>query len=224
MAAARAERETPSAQLARGLAETRLLLPDGAEERLLAYLALLGKWNRVHNLTALRDEARMVSHHLLDALAVLPHLDKIRHLADIGSGGGLPGIPLAIARPDLDVALLESNRKKSTFLEQAKIELQLANVSVHCVRAEAFHPKQAFDVVISRALSDLAEFVRLAGHLLAPGGALMAMKGIHPYEEIAQLPSGWHLDGVAELRVPGVDAPRHLVKVVRDAAIASAPI
>ncbi|GIK24780.1 MAG: ribosomal RNA small subunit methyltransferase G [Betaproteobacteria bacterium] len=203
-------------QLARGLAALGLDLPPAAQEKLLAYAALLGKWNKVYNLTALRDEQQVVSHHLLDSLAVLPHLGGAKRVADIGSGGGLPGIPLAIARPDLQVALVESNQKKSAFQQQAKIELGLANVSVHCERVEAWQPEEKCDVVISRAFSDLAEFVKLSGHLLAEGGALLAMKGVHPYEEIAQLPAGWRVAEVTPLQVPGVEGARHLVRVKRE--------
>ena len=206
---------TSEEQLARGLAALGLDLPPSAQERLLAFAALLGKWNRVYNLTALRDETQVISHHLLDSLAVLPHLGDAKRLADIGSGGGLPGIPLAIARPQLPVALVESNQKKSAFEQQAKIELGLANVSVHCERAEAWQPEEKCDVVISRAFSDLAEFVKLTGHLLAEGGVLLAMKGVHPYEEIAQLPAGWRIAGVTPLQVPGVEGARHLVRVER---------
>lgn len=206
---------TSEEQLARGLAALGLDLPPSAQEKLLAFAALLGKWNRVYNLTALRDAEQVISHHLLDSLAVLPHLGKAKRLADIGSGGGLPGIPLAIARPQLPVALVESNQKKSAFEQQAKIELGLANVSVHCERAEAWQPEEKCDVVISRAFSDLAEFVKLTGHLLAEGGVLLAMKGVHPYEEIAQLPAGWRIAGVTPLQVPGVEGARHLVRVER---------
>ncbi len=202
-------------QLARGLAALGLELPPPAQEKLLALAALLGKWNKVYNLTALRDEQQVVSHHLLDSLAVLPHLGNAKRLADIGSGGGLPGIPLAIARPELQVALVESNQKKSAFQQQAKIELGLVNVSVHCERVEAWQPEEKCDVVISRAFSDLAEFVKLSGHLLAEGGALLAMKGVHPYEEIAQLPAGWRVAEVIPLQVPGVEGARHLVRVER---------
>ena len=207
---------TSEEQLARGLAALGLDLPPSAQEKLLAFAALLGKWNRVYNLTALRDAEQVISHHLLDSLAVLPHLGKAKRLADIGSGGGLPGIPLAIARPQLPVALVESNQKKSAFEQQAKIELGLANVSVHCERAEAWQPEEKCDVVISRAFSDLAEFVKLTGHLLAEGGVLLAMKGVHPYEEIAQLPAGWRVAEVIPLQVPGVEGARHLVRVVRE--------
>lgn len=202
-------------QLSCGLAALGLDLPPPAQEKLLALAALLAKWNKVYNLTALRDEQQVVSHHLLDSLAVLPHLGNAKRLADIGSGGGLPGIPLAVALPDLQVALVESNQKKSAFQQQAKIELGLVNLSVHCERVEAWMPEEKCDVVISRAFSDLAEFVRLSGHLLAEGGVLLAMKGVHPYEEIAQLPAGWRVAEVIPLQVPGVEGARHLVRVER---------
>jgi len=206
---------TPEEQLARGLAALSLDLPAIAREQLLAFAALLGKWNKVYNLTALRDESQVISHHLLDSLAVLQHLGTAQRLADIGSGGGLPGIPLAIARPEMNVALVESNQKKSAFEQQAKIELGLANVSVHCARVEVRQPSEKCDVVISRAFSDLAEFVQLSGHLLTEDGALLAMKGVNPYEEIVQLPAAWRVAEVTPLQVPGVEAARHLVRVVR---------
>lgn len=206
---------TPAVRLARGLAALEMDVSPQAQENLLAFAVLLGKWNKVYNLTALREEEQVISHHLLDSLAVLPHLGAARRLADIGSGGGLPGIPLAIARPDVHVALVESNQKKSAFQQQARIELGLDNVSVQCERVEGWQPEEKCDVVISRAFSDLAEFVRLSGHLLAAGGALLAMKGVHPYEEIAQLPAGWRVAEVMPLQVPGVEGARHLVRVVR---------
>ncbi|PKO71624.1 MAG: 16S rRNA (guanine(527)-N(7))-methyltransferase RsmG [Betaproteobacteria bacterium HGW-Betaproteobacteria-14] len=206
---------TPAVRLARGLAALEMDVSPQAQENLLAFAVLLGKWNKVYNLTALREEEQVISHHLLDSLAVLPHLGAARRLADIGSGGGLPGIPLAIARPDMHVALVESNQKKSAFQQQARIELGLDNVSVQCERVEGWQPEEKCDVVISRAFSDLAEFVRLSGHLLAAGGALLAMKGVHPYEEIAQLPAGWRVAEVMPLQVPGVEGARHLVRVVR---------
>lgn len=206
-------------QLASGVAALGLDLPDAAQARLLAYAALLEKWNRVYNLTALRETHSVVSHHLLDSLAVLPHLDALtgeRSLADIGSGGGLPGIPLAILRPDCRIALVESNHKKASFLEQARIELKLANVSVVNERVEAWHPLQLFACVISRAFSDLADFLRLTAHLAAPDGTFAAMKGVYPDEELAQLPSGFHLEKALPLAVPDVDGRRHLILIRRD--------
>lgn len=204
-----------SQQLHAGIVELGLDLSAETEDKLLAYLALMAKWNRTYNLTAVRDEAAMVSHHLLDSLVLLPHLLGVKSLADVGSGGGLPGIPLALARPALAVALVESSQKKASFLQQAKIELKLANVSIHCERVEELKPELPFDAVISRAFSDLAEFVRLAGHLLATGGRLLAMKGAHPQEEITQLPAGWRVTQSIPLAVPGLAAERHLIAIER---------
>jgi 16S rRNA (guanine527-N7)-methyltransferase len=201
-------------QLAQGVSELGLTLPAGAQERLLAYLGLLQKWNRVYNLTAVRDAHRMVNQHLLDCLAAVPHV-AADTLLDVGSGAGLPGIPLALALPDARVTLLDSNHKKAAFLRQAVTELKLANTEVVCERAETWTPPQGFAVVISRAFSDLAEFVSVAGPHVAPGGRLAAMKGVHPYEEIAQLPRGWHLLQVIPLQIPGLRAQRHLVTIGR---------
>ena len=157
----------------------------------------------------------MLGHHLLDSLAVAPHLAGAS-LADVGSGAGLPGIPLALARPDVAVTLIESSHKKATFLRQAAIELALENVEVVNERVEAWAAAPRFAVVISRAFSDLPEFVALAGRLCADGGVLAAMKGVHPYEEIAQLPAPYRVRGVVALTVPGLDAERHLVLIERN--------
>lgn len=196
-----------------GVVQLGLELPAGAQGQLAAYLMLLSKWNRVYNLTAVRDERQMVTQHLLDSLAVLPHLGPFSSLADVGSGGGLPGIPLAIARPSMAVTLIEANQKKASFLQQAKIELKLDNVSIHCGRVEDFKPVSSFDAVISRAFSDLALFAGVAGHLLAAGAPLLAMKGVQPQEEIAQLPAGWCVMKSISLVVPGLDAQRHLITI-----------
>src|SRR5262249_17228673 len=149
--------------------------------------------NKTYNLTAVREPSKMVSHHVLDCLAVAPHLDA-RTILDVGSGAGLPGIPLAMALPKTAVTLLESNHKKAAFLQQAKAELAPDNVRVACERVEKWQPGDTFEVVTSRAFSDLAEFVALAGRHAAPHGRLAAMKGIYPHEEITQLPAGWRLD------------------------------
>jgi 16S rRNA (guanine527-N7)-methyltransferase len=198
---------TPHAALDRGLAEMALALPREGRELLLDYVALLGKWNRTYNLTAIRDPLAMVAHHLLDSLSVLPHLplqaDGAR-LADAGSGAGLPGIPLAIARPQWRVALAESSQKKAAFLRQAAIELALGNLEVHEGRVEAWRPQPLFDLVISRAFVALGEFLATCRHLVAPGGVLAAMKGAAPED----LRAGC---SVIRLRVPLLDAQRHLV-------------
>lgn len=182
---------------------------------LLAYLALLQRWNRAYNLTAVRDPREMLSRHLLDSLAMLPWLDDMSRLADLGSGPGLPGIPLAIARPQLSVALVESNGKKARFLRQALRELGLDNASVHESRIEAFDAAGRFEAITARALATLPEILRLGGSLLAPEGRLLALKGVLPEDEIAALPAGWRVRSLHRLKVPGLEAERHLVVVVR---------
>ncbi|AAZ98760.1 glucose inhibited division protein [Thiobacillus denitrificans ATCC 25259] len=201
---------TTGQQLAAGVAALGLALPADATQKLLAYLALLDKWNRVYNLTAVRDAGRMVSHHLLDSLAAVPHF-RGETVLDVGSGGGLPGIPLAIARPDLQVTLIDSVAKKTAFLLQAKAELGLANLSVVTGRVEDYRPAARFDVVTSRAFSDLREFVTLTRHLVKSGGRWLAMKGLYPHEELALLPQGVKVSADYELHVPGLEAHRHLI-------------
>jgi 16S rRNA (guanine527-N7)-methyltransferase len=189
-----------------------LALPAAAMDQLASYLDLLVKWNRVYNLTAIRDEARLVSHHVLDSLAVVSHLPNGNgNIVDVGSGAGLPGIPIAVACPGRAVTLLDSNHKKGAFLKQAIAELGLATVLVVTDRVEAYRPCAAFNTVISRAFSDLADFVKLAGHLCASDGTMIAMKGLHPHDEIAQLPSSWTVDKTLRLEIPQLDASRHLV-------------
>ena len=197
---------TPRAALARGLGELGFERPGTAPEQLLSYVALLEKWNRTYNLTAIRDPLEMVSHHLMDSLVVVPHLpmpEDCPTLADVGSGGGLPGIALAIARPQWQVTLNDSNTKKTAFLRQAAIELRLTNVSVHEGRAEAWRPAGRFAVVISRAFAELADFLARCRHLALPGGALAAMKA--GVQEDARGCT------VVKLRVPLLEAERHLV-------------
>ncbi|HUP94314.1 MAG TPA: 16S rRNA (guanine(527)-N(7))-methyltransferase RsmG [Burkholderiales bacterium] len=198
--------------LASGLDALHLPLDSEAQQKLLDYLALIEKWNRVYNLTAVREPRHMLTQHVLDSLAVAPHVAG-RSLVDVGSGAGLPGIPLALALPRTHVTLVESSHKKSTFLNQALIELDLKNVEVVNARVESWDTPARFEVVISRALSDLAEFVRLAGHVCAKEGVLAAMKGVYPFDELAQLPDGYRLNKVIPLAVPGVAAERHLVLV-----------
>ena len=197
-------------QLEQGLIALGADLPSAAQAKLLAYAALLYKWNKIYSLTALREQDKAVSHHLLDSLAVLPFVAP-GSLLDVGSGGGMPGIPLAIACPDLRVTLLDSNSKKAAFLQQAAIELSLPNISVHCGRVEQYHPAVGFDAITSRAFAELADFVALSQHLLAPEGRWLAMKGLWPHDEIARLPAMAQLDVVHRLQVPGVEGERHLV-------------
>lgn len=204
---------TPRTALERGVEQLALGLPASAREQLLQYVALLAKWNRIYNLTAIRDPLGMVSHHLLDSLAVLPHLPlgASACIADAGSGAGLPGIPLALARPQWHVALIEANQKKAAFLRQARIELELANVEVHEGRVEAWQPPDRFGLVISRAFTRLADFVATCRHLVAPRGMLAAMKGKHPQAELGDLPPDVQCNAVIALDVPFLKSERHLV-------------
>jgi len=204
---------TPGAALERGVAELGVALPAGASETLERYLGLLDKWNRTYNLTAIRAPLQMVSHHLLDSLAVLPHLaaEERATLLDAGSGGGLPGIPLAIARPRWQVTLNDANGKKAAFLRQAAADLKLKNVAVHEGRLESWTPPARFAIVISRAFAELAQFIADCRHLLAPGGVLAAMKGVYPREDLAKVPAGCDCAQVLPLKVPQLDAARHLV-------------
>lgn len=208
-----------AAALADGAAALGIVLPAEAVERLCAFGELLLKWNRVYNLSAIRDPAELLTHHLLDSLAVLPWLDGVTRLADVGSGGGLPGVVLAIVRPGLVVSSVEAVNKKASFQQQAKIELGLGNFAVFNRRVEqlaaADLPGGGADGVISRAFSSLDSFAALSGHLLAPGGALYAMKGVFPDDEVAALAPPWKLDTTHELHVPGLDAARHLLVLRR---------
>jgi 16S rRNA (guanine527-N7)-methyltransferase len=197
-------------QLETGLIRLGLPLTSQARAQLLRYLGLLQKWNRVYNLTAIRQPGRLVSHHLLDSLSVLPHLLGPR-LIDVGSGAGLPGIPLAIARPDWEIVLLDSNHKKGAFLRQALIELELPNAQVAVTRAEEWYTTPLATAAVSRAFSDLTGFVESARHLVGPGAILAAMKGVYPHEELAQLPAGVRVEVVIPLDVPELGAARHLV-------------
>jgi 16S rRNA (guanine527-N7)-methyltransferase len=200
-------------QMAHGLADLGLQVDDAARASMLRHLELIAKWNRVHNLTAVREPEQMVVVHLLDSLSLLPHLGEARRIVDVGSGPGFPGIPIALARRDSEVTLVDSSHKKCTFLEQVRTELALDNVRVVCERVEQWHPDQPFDAVVSRAFADLADFIGQAQHLVAPGGRILAMKGVYPYEEIARLPASHRVAGVVELRVPQLEAKRHLVMV-----------
>jgi 16S rRNA (guanine527-N7)-methyltransferase len=195
------------------LAAAGIELPPQAHEKLLGFVALLAKWNRTYNLTAIREPEQMVTHHVLDSLAVLPHLprDDGLRLLDIGSGGGVPGLPLAIARPLWRCVLIDASQKKGAFLQQAAIELGLNTVEAVTTRVEDYAPAAPFDAVISRAFSDLATFARAGQRLLAPHGRLYAMKGVYPEDEIAALPASVRVVAAPALAVPGLDARRHLV-------------
>lgn len=195
-------------QLENGLAAMGLSINAPVQQKLLAYLALIHKWNKVHNLTAVREPAEMVTLHLLDSLAVLPHIQAER-LLDVGSGAGLPGIPLALCLPQMRVTVLDSSHKKASFMRQAKAELGVDNLEVICGRVEQFKPVELYDVIISRAFSDLNQFTSLTRHLCKPDAQWLAMKGVHPYDELTQIsikPSQ-----IAPLHVAGLKAQRHLV-------------
>jgi 16S rRNA (guanine527-N7)-methyltransferase len=200
--------------LEKGVRELGLRLDAEQQGLILQYLMLLDKWNQVYNLTAIRDLAKMVGAHILDSLSVIPFLPG-GSLLDVGSGAGLPGIPIAVSRPAWEVTLLDSNHKKSAFLRQAVADLALKNANVVCERVESWTPAKNFDVVISRAFSDLGEFVSMTGRLLAPGGVIAAMKGVYPFEEIERLPAGFRVREVKALQVPSLEAERHLVLIER---------
>lgn len=210
-------------ELARGLTALGLVLAQEQHDQLIRYVLLMQKWNRVYNLTAIREPQRMLSHHLLDSLAIIPAVmaqqstDRAPlHVLDVGSGAGLPGIPLAVACPGIDVTMLDSNQKKTAFIQQAVAELQLKNARVECQRVERVQSSQRFKVILSRAFAEISEFVQLAKHLLAPGGVFIAMKGQYPGEEIARLPAAFKVQKVVKLVVPGLDAERHLVFIGPD--------
>jgi len=203
--------------LERGLAALQLDDPS-LGPALRDYLALLVKWNRAYNLTAIRDPADMVVKHLLDSLAIWPHVDATGSLADVGTGPGLPGIPLALALPGLRVSLIETAGKKARFLREAVRELGLGErVRVHAARAEQVDEPGRHDCLTARAFGTLAQIIEVGGHLLRPGGRLLAMKGRFPDDELAALPPGWRHTATQLLAVPGLDAERHLIIVERDA-------
>ena len=197
-------------ELKLGIAQLGLVVAPEAQQKLLDYLALLHKWNKVYNLTAVRQLEQMVSYHLLDSFAVLPHLWPGRWL-DVGCGAGLPGLVLALLRPEWTFTLLDSNSKKTGFVQQAVIELGLCNVSVCCTRAEDWQAVEKFDGIISRAFSETAEFTTLTRHLLAQGGRWVAMKGIPPNQELEYLSADVKVERIIQLQVPGLDATRCLV-------------
>ncbi|RTE65416.1 16S rRNA (guanine(527)-N(7))-methyltransferase RsmG [Amphritea opalescens] len=191
-----------------------LQLSDEQYGQLLKYHALLVKWNKTFNLTAVRSPEEMISRHLIDSLSVLPYID-VERLIDVGSGPGLPGIPLAICRPDLPITLLDSNIKKSRFQFQAKAELGLANVEVIHERVEKYTPEVLFDGVISRAFASLQDMLHWTTHLCADEGIFLAMKGMYPVEEIELLPESINLRQSVRLNVPGTEGERHLLMLGR---------
>jgi 16S rRNA (guanine527-N7)-methyltransferase len=207
-------------QLAGGLEALGLLLPEAAQQALLDYLALLRRWNRRYNLTGIKDPADMVTRHLLDSLAVLPYLKGPRIL-DVGSGAGLPGIPLAVACPQYQFVLLDAAGKKTRFMLQAVADLGLKNVAVVRQRIEAFHPDAPFNTVVSRAFADINALLQLTAPLCHPQGIFLVMKGRYPEEELSLLPAAYTVLNVVALKVPGLAAARHAV-IIGFAAAATA--
>jgi len=201
--------------LADGIAEMSLDVSPEQQGKLMAYLQLMHKWNAVYNLTSLRDPMQMVTHHLLDSLAAVPAFKDARNVLDVGAGGGLPGIVLAITRPDMKVAMIDTVHKKTAFLTQVKAELGLTNVTVHTMKVQDLTVSDRFDVITSRAFADLSDFVNWSGHLLQDGGRFIALKGVAPSEERERLPQDWKVSDLQPLQVPRLGAERHLVFIER---------
>lgn len=220
-------------RLEAGLDALELALTPVQVETLLSYLGLLRKWNGTYNLTAIRNPDEMLSHHLLDSLAAVPTLagkalatavaEPARgRVLDVGSGGGMPGLPLAIAVPSVSVLMVDIVQKKTAFLTQCRAQLRLTNAAAHWGPVEKLEDASGYAVITSRAFAELADFVQLSGHLLAPGGRLVAMKGVYPQQELDRLaPAGldadWEVEAVPRITVPGLDAERHLVILKRRA-------
>jgi len=192
-----------------GLRALELSLPLAAQEKLIAYIELLAKWNQAYNLTAVSDPGQMIARHLLDSLAIMPFVRGPRVL-DIGSGAGLPGIPLALARPDFQFVLLDSNAKKTRFVIQAVAELGLKNVEAAHSRVETYRPAAKFDTLIARAFAGIADMLGLSAPLCVPGGRWLAMKGVYPQQELAAIPPDYQVE-TRRLQVPGLNAERHVV-------------
>lgn len=205
--------------LKEGATAMDLALSAAQIDKLMAYQALLAKWNKVYNLTALRDPAQMVTHHLLDSLSAVSAFAGAQRVLDVGAGGGLPGIVLAIwaaeAQPQMQITLVDTVSKKTAFLNQVKAQLHLGNVTVLHARVEQLPVEQQYDVITSRAFAELKDFVTWSNHLLQQGGKYIALKGVLPQEEIDRLPAGWKVQQVQSLQVPGLDAERHLIFMER---------
>ncbi len=206
-------------QLVQGAQELAIDLPERQITNLLDYLSLLAKWNAVYNLTAVRDPVQMLTQHLLDCLTALPAFDNASRVLDVGSGGGLPGVVLAIwaqhAQPQMQVHMIDTVNKKTAFLTQAKAELGLTNMVVHTGRVEQFTDEKKFDLITSRAFAELKDFVEWSGHLLSDGGKMIALKGQAQANELSGLPAGWEITKLERIYVPGLVADRHLVHIAR---------
>jgi len=199
--------------LTQGLETLNIPGPEEIKRQLLAFIELLHKWNRVYNLTAIRDKEKMVTHHILDSVAVMPLLHGV-DILDVGSGAGLPGVPLAIVSPERQFVLLDSNAKKTRFLQQAKAELGLTNLTIETGRVEHFHSTKSFDTVLSRAFSSISQFLLIAGAHCKPDGVMIAMKGEYPEAELQTIPNGYTVKAVLLVDVPLLNAQRHIVKIV----------
>lgn len=204
-------------ELSTGAATMGIELTAAQEEQLLGYLALLIKWNKAYNLTAVRNPDEMVSRHLLDSLSIVPYLGSAKRWLDVGSGGGMPGIPLAILFPDRIVTTLDSNGKKTRFQTQVKLELKLANLEVIHSRVEEHRPSEAYDGIVSRAFSSLEDFSTWTRHLGDNNTRWLAMKGLHPADELVALPPDFEIDSAHALAVPGCQGQRHLLILRRKA-------
>ncbi|MDO9192739.1 MAG: 16S rRNA (guanine(527)-N(7))-methyltransferase RsmG [Undibacterium sp.] len=209
-------RDTLTFMLREGVKSLPLTLSETQIEQMISYLALLSKWNSVYNLTSVRDPNEMVKQHLLDSLSAAHAFKDAKNVLDVGSGGGLPGMILAITYPMIHFSMIDTVSKKTAFLSQAKTELALSNVTIHTGRVELLQVVQQFDVITSRAFSELCNFVNWSGHLLADGGHFIAMKGVAPNEEMARLPAGWKVKTVESLSVPGLDVERHLIMIEKE--------
>ena len=213
-------RDEFSALLNEGAAKLTISLSTRQIDKLLDYLALLVKWNSVYNLTSVRDPQQMVIQHLLDAMSALFAFKGAKKVLDVGTGGGLPGIVIAIwameAEPEMQVHLIDTVKKKTAFLTQVKAELGLEQVTVHSGHVEKLVSENTFDVITSRAFAELIDFVKLSGHLLEQDGSMIALKGKMPEEEIQRLPLAWRVEKVESLSVPGMQADRHLVWIKKN--------
>lgn len=209
------DRKQISAMLEEGVADLGLEMTSVQIEQMIAYLALLFKWNSVYNLTSIRDPIEMVKQHLLDSLSAVYAFKEANNILDVGSGGGLPGIVIAITYPNAKVSMIDTVNKKTAFLSQVKAELKLKNVTVYTGRVEQLKVENKFDVITSRAFSELNNFVNWSSHLLIEGreGKFIAMKGIEPLQEIERLPENWAVSKIEALKVPGLEVARHLVYI-----------
>jgi 16S rRNA (guanine527-N7)-methyltransferase len=212
------DRELLTSMLSQGVQSLRLNLSVEQIDKMIAYLELLSKWNSVYNLTSIRDPKEMIKQHLLDSLSAAHAFKDAKNVLDVGSGGGLPGMILAIVYPEIRISMVDTVSKKTAFLNQARTELGLANVTVHTARVETLQVEQKFDVITSRAFSELSNFINWSGHLLSEGGRFLAMKGVNPDQEIERLPLGWTVTTIEALQVPGLDVERHLIFIEKNAA------